>query len=61
MAWCRDEGIEIELTPTSTHEPNGASERGGQELITKSIKMRAAANLPERLWPYAVEAAAFLL
>ena len=59
-AWCAQEGIEIESTPTNTHEPNGGSERAGQELVTKSIKMRTAAALPERLWPWACIAAEYL-
>lgn len=59
-AWCAREGIEIELTPSYTHEPNGGGERAGQEVVTKSIKMRTAANLPERLWPYTSIAATYL-
>lgn len=59
-AWCAREGIELELTPSYTHEPNGGSERAGQEIIVKLIKMRSAANLPERLWPYTSVAATYL-
>lgn len=59
-AWCAHTGIEVESTPTNTHEPNGGSERAGHELVTKSIKMRTAANLPEHLWPWVCMAAAYL-
>lgn len=58
--WCAREGIELELTPTYTHEPNGGGERAGKEVVTKSIKMRTAANLPERLWPWTSTAAVYL-
>ncbi|RAQ98619.1 reverse transcriptase domain protein [Stemphylium lycopersici] len=58
--WCEKRGITIEPAPPHTHEPNGAAERAGQELITKSIKMRSSANLPEKLWPEIVQAAAWL-
>jgi hypothetical protein len=27
--WCVEEGIELELSPSYTHEPNGGSERAG--------------------------------
>jgi hypothetical protein len=58
--WAIDEGVDIERVPPYTHEPNGAAERAGKELITKSIKMRSGANLPEKLWPEVVTAAAWL-
>jgi hypothetical protein len=59
-----EEGIELELAltythepnggsklaPTYTHEPNGGSERAGQEVITKSIKIKEAAGLSLNLW-----------
>ena len=58
--WAIEEGIDIERVPPYTHEPNGAAERAGKEVITKSIKMRSGANLPEKLWPEVVAAAAWL-
>jgi hypothetical protein len=58
--WAKEEGIELELSPTYTHEPNGLAERAGQEAITKSIKMRLGARLPEKLWPECTQAAIFL-
>ncbi|KAK6598094.1 hypothetical protein H4I96_09046 [Botrytis cinerea] len=38
--WIKQEGIELELSPPNTHESNGGSERAGQEIITKQIKMQ---------------------
>lgn len=58
--WASDKGITIKATPSHTHEPNGSAERAGQELITKGIKMRASARLPEKLWPEIMDAAAWL-
>jgi hypothetical protein len=55
--WTEEQGIVVERTPPYTHKPNGGAERAGQEIVTKSIKMRSGANLPEKLWPEVVEAA----
>jgi hypothetical protein len=48
-SWVKDEGIELELSLTYTHESNGLIERAGQEVILRLIKIRESANLPERL------------
>jgi hypothetical protein len=58
--WAQEEGIELELSSTHTHEPNGGSERAGQEVITKSIKMRDSAGLPLNLWSETSLAAIYL-
>jgi hypothetical protein len=58
--WCAEEGIELELSPSHTHEPNGGSERAGQEVIDKALAMRLSAGLPEKLWPETTLAAAYL-
>jgi hypothetical protein len=58
--WAEQEGIDLEVTPSYTHEPNGAAERAGQEVITKSIKMREGAGFPVNLWPEVTCAAAYL-
>jgi hypothetical protein len=55
--WCTENGIDIEGTPSHTHQPNGGAERAGKEIIEKSIKMRLSANLPEELWTEATMAA----
>ena len=58
--WCAEEGIELELSPSYTHEPNGGSERAGQEVIDKVLAIRLSAGLPEELWPEMALAAAYL-
>ena len=60
MRWAKDEGIELELSPTYTHESNGLIERAGQEVITRSIKVRESANLPAKLWPESTLAVIYL-
>jgi hypothetical protein len=47
--WTDAKGIEKELSPTNTHESNRGAERAGQEVITRSIKIRIGANLPTHL------------
>jgi len=61
MIWAEEEGIELERSPTYTHEPNGGSEAAGKQIVKKALKMRLGANLPEELWPEATQAAAHLL
>ena len=58
--WAEREGIDLELTPPYTHQPNGSIERAGREIIERSIKMREGAGFPPNLWPEAIEAAAHL-
>jgi hypothetical protein len=48
--WTDAKGIEKELSPTNTHESNRGTKRAGQEVITRSIKMRIRANLPAHLY-----------
>jgi hypothetical protein len=58
--WTDAKGIEKELSPTNTHESNRDAKRVGQEVITRSIKMRIGANLPAHLWPETTLAAIHL-
>lgn len=60
VRWLRDTGITLELPPAYTKEPVGGSERAGKEIITKGIALLHGAGLPEKLWPEAVHAAAWL-
>ena len=46
--WAKDEGIDLELAPPQTSESNGGSERAGQEIINRALKMRLGAN-PQRI------------
>ena len=59
--WAHDEGIEVQLSPPYTHEPNGGPERAGQEVIVRALKMLKHANLPEVLWPEAAMTATKLI
>lgn len=58
--WAKDEGIDIELAPSYTKEPNGTAERGGGVAQEKARQMRISANLPENLWPEFWVAASYL-
>ncbi len=58
--WCTELGIDLELTPSYTHEPNGGIERAGKEVIERSIKMSNSANLPAELWVESTMAAIYL-
>ncbi|KAL2122403.1 hypothetical protein VTJ04DRAFT_2858 [Mycothermus thermophilus] len=60
VRWAREKGIELEPTPPNTHEPNGGSERAGQEIQDKCVAMLASSGLPEELWPEVTQAAAYL-
>jgi hypothetical protein len=59
--YAKEEGIELEVSPPDTHEPNGGAERAGQEIINRSIAMRETSGLPDHLWPETVKAAAHLI
>jgi hypothetical protein len=59
--WAYFMGIELEITPPDTHEPNGGIERANQEIQTKAIAMRMGAGLPEELWTEITQAACYLL
>jgi hypothetical protein len=60
MRWAKDEGIELELSLTYTHESNRLIERAGQEVIIRSIKVRESVNLPAKLWPESTLAVIYL-
>jgi transposase InsO family protein len=53
-----EKGITIKVTPPHTKEPNGGSERVGQEVILRSITVLEFANLPQDLWPESTQAGA---
>jgi hypothetical protein len=58
--WAKEKRIDLELSSFFTHEPNRALERAGQEVITRSIKIRETANLPKNLWPESTLTAIYL-
>ncbi|OXV09936.1 hypothetical protein Egran_02301 [Elaphomyces granulatus] len=58
--WIRKKGIKEEISAPYTPEQNGAAERSGGVLITKARAMRIEAQLPEELWPEALQTAAYI-
>jgi hypothetical protein len=45
----KEEGIKLELSLTYTHELNRGTERIGQKVIMKSIKIYIRVGLPKNL------------
>jgi hypothetical protein len=61
MLWATEEGIELECSPTYTHEPNRGSKAAGKQVVIKALKMQLGANLLDELWPETTKAAAHLI
>jgi Reverse transcriptase (RNA-dependent DNA polymerase) len=60
--WAKSKkGIQIELTPPRTPEPNGVAERYAGYLNQTARAMIIDAGLPEFLWPHAIETAAYTI
>ena len=58
--WATIQGIDLEVPPPYTKEPNGGAERSGGIIGSKARTMITSANLPQDLWPEAWGAAAYL-
>jgi len=58
--WCKDVGIDLQVTAPYLPAQNGVSERFNQTLMELARAMRLDANLPEFLWPEAVAYAAYV-
>lgn len=58
--WITRKGITEEPTAPYTSAQNGPAERSGGVLATKAGSMIIGANLPQELWPEAIQAAAYL-
>ena len=58
--WATVQGIDLEVPPLYTKEPNGRAERSGGIIGSKARTMTTSANLPQDLWPEAWGAAAYL-
>lgn len=58
--WITRKGITDEPTAPYTSAQNGPAERSGGVLATKARSMIIGANLPQELWPEAIQAAAYL-
>ena len=59
--WAKNKGIQIQLTPPRTPEPNNVTERYTGYLNQTARTMIIDAGLPEFLWPYAIETAAYTI
>jgi hypothetical protein len=59
--WVMDEGIDLELPPSHTKEPNGAAERAGGAVQEKARTMGIESSLPNNLWPEIWQAATYLI
>jgi transposase InsO family protein len=55
------EGIIHHTSVPGTPEQNGLAERSGGVIITRTRKIRIAAQLPHELWPWLVRASVYQL
>ena len=58
--WCREQGIDIQLTAPYSPSQNGVAERMNRTLVELARAMLRGQHLPEFLWEHAVERAAYL-
>jgi hypothetical protein len=65
MSWfnefCKEEGIKKEESPPYQPEQNPFSERSGAIIIKKSRSLILDSNLPDYLWPEAINAAIYII
>lgn len=59
--FCRQRGIQLEMTVPYTPEQNGLSERMNRTIVEKVRAMLAGSKVTKRLWGEAVYAAAYLI
>ena len=59
--WAIKKGMEMEINPPRTPEMNGVPERIGGYLTQTARTMIIDSRLPPKLWPYAVETAAYII
>jgi len=60
LSWCREHGIEINMTAPYSPSQNGVAERMNRTLVELARAMLKGQNLPEFLWDNAVEYAAYV-
>jgi len=58
--WAPAEGVTIRTSPPYTHEPMGAKERAIKTIFMMARKTCLDANLPEFLWPFALQYLVFI-
>ena len=60
LAWCRSEGIQLQLTAPYSPSQNGVAEQMNRTLVELAWAMLADSKLPKFLWEPAVAHAAYL-
>ena len=58
--WCQSKGIENQLTAPYSPSQNGVAERANRTLVELARAMVNAQNVPEFLWEYAIDHAAYI-
>jgi hypothetical protein len=61
ITWAKRKGIDVEPTPPRSPEPNGVAERYSDYLNQTARAMILDAKLPAKLWPYAIDTAAYTI
>ena len=59
--WAELQGIQIELSPPHTHEPNGVAEVYGHYIIQTTCTMIIDSGLPGEMWPHAADTAIYII
>jgi len=59
-AWCRDHGIELQLTAPYTSSQNGIAERAHRTTLESTRAMLSDSGLPSQYWALAVNYANFI-
>lgn len=61
VTWAQKKGMEPELTPIQSPEPNGPAERLGG-ITSEAVRMMILnTDLPLELWPYTINTATYIL
>ena len=58
--WCKEKGIELQLTAPFLPSQNGVAERMNQTLVELARTMMIARDIPKFLWESTVEHAAYV-
>ena len=61
IAHIQNKGIELRQSAPYSHQQNGPAERSGGVILAMSRTLLSKANLPENLWPLAIDHAIYLL
>ena len=61
VAYIRNEGIELRQSAPYSPQQNGPAERSGGVMVSMARTILSEANLPENLWPLAIDHVIYLL